>query len=165
VVTLDALSPFRTSAAERASGDPAPLPYLADERNGREGAIDITLEVYLSSATMREKGLSHVRLSRARFSQMYWTLGQLVTHHTINGCNLRPGDLLASGTVSGAANDSWGSLLERAWRGTQPIELPTGERRSFLEDGDEVVMRAYCERDGYRRIGFGECRGTIMGSV
>ena len=95
---------------------------------------------------------------------MYWTIAQLVTHHASNGCNLRPGDLLASGTVSGATKESRGCLLERTWRGTEPLQLPTGETRAFLEDGDEVIMRGYCERDGFRRIGFGECRGRISGA-
>ena len=164
VVTLDALAPFRAPAFPRATRDPAPLPYLTDEGDQREGGIEIVLEVHIATRAMRERGLSPVRLSRGRFSDMYWTFGQLVAHHTVNGCNLRPGDLLASGTVSGQAKDSWGSLLERAWRGTDPVELPTGERRAFVEDGDEVVMRGFCERDGYRRIGFGECRGTVIGA-
>ena len=164
VVTLDALAPFRAPAFPRATLDPAPLPYLTDEGDQREGAIEIVLEVHIATRAMRERGLPPVRLSRGRFTDMYWTFGQLVAHHTVNGCNLRPGDLLASGTVSGEAKDSWGSLLERAWRGTDPVELPTGERRAFVEDGDEVVMRGFCERDGYRRIGFGECRGTVIGA-
>ena len=165
VVTLDALAPYRTAPKPRASGDPEPLPYLTDEGDRQEGAIEIILEVYLVTAAMREKKMAPFRVSRGSFTDMYWTLGQLLTHHTINGCNLRPGDLLASGTVSGTAKDSRGSMLERAWRGTEPLELPTGERRSFIEDGDEVVMRGYCERAGYRRIGFGECRGTVLRST
>ena len=162
VVTFDALAPFRGPLVPRASDDPAPLPYLLDDADQREGGVDIVLEVLLATAAMQERRVAPVRVSRARFTDMYWTLGQLLTHHTVNGCNLRPGDLLASGTVSGVPKESWGSLLERAWRGTAPIELPTGERRSFLEDGDEVVMRGYCEREGHRRIGFGECRGTVV---
>ena len=165
VVTLDALAPFRGPLLPRAAGAPAPLPYLTDGVDSRAGGIDIVLEVFLASALMRERNHAPVRLSQARFTEMYWTMGQLLTHHTVNGCNLRPGDLLASGTVSGATKESWGSMLERAWRGTDPVELPTGERRSFLEDEDEVVMRGYCEREGHRRIGFGECRGTIVGST
>jgi fumarylacetoacetase len=151
VVTLDALAPFRIEPAEH---DPPPLPYLAPPG----AAYDITLEVWLRSAKMSEP----MRISRGNFRDMYWTIAQLVAHHTSNGCNLRPGDLLGSGTVSGTTKESRGCLLERTWRGTEPIELPTGEQRRFLEDGDEVIMRAYCEREGATRIGFGECRGTVM---
>jgi fumarylacetoacetase len=160
VVTYDALEPFRVAAAPRASGDPAPLPYLAGPANAR-GAIDVTLEVWLRTARMRERGDQPVRASRATFREMYWTFGQMIAHHTSNGCNLRTGDLIASGTVSGATKESRGCLLERAWRGAEPIELPTGERRAFLEDGDEVIMRGFAERDGYRRIGLGECVGVV----
>jgi fumarylacetoacetase len=154
IVTLDALEPFRTKAFVRAEGDPAPLPYLADDTG-----FDITVEVWLRTAKMREP----VRLSRGNFRDMYWTVAQLVAHHTSNGCNLRPGDLLASGTISGPSKDARGSLLELAWRGTEPVELPSGETRKFLEDGDEVILRGYCERDGMPRIGFGECRGVVVG--
>ncbi len=154
IVTLDALEPFRTNAFVRADGDPQPLPYLRDDVG-----FDITVEVWLRSAKMSEP----IRLSRGSFRDMYWTVAQLVAHHTSNGCNLQPGDLLASGTISGTAKDSRGSLLELSWRGTEPIELPTGETRKFLEDGDEVILRAYCEREGYARIGFGECRGVVVG--
>jgi fumarylacetoacetase len=161
VVTLDALAPFQAPSFERPPGDPAPLPYLdsADDRAG--GAFEITLEVYLRSRAMRERSLAPIRLSRSRFTQMYWTLAQLVTHHASNGCNLRPGDLFASGTVSGDTKESRGCLLELTWRGSEPLELPTGETRGFLDDGDEVVFRAYCDREGWRRVGFGECRGMI----
>lgn len=162
VVTLDALAPFSAPAFARAEGDPAPLPYLADVADQQAGGFDITLEVWLSSARMRSEGAAAVRLSRGSFTDMYWTLAQLVAHHTSNGCNLRTGDLLASGTVSGPARESRGCLLELTWRGSEPVELPTGESRKFLEDGDEVTIRGFCERDGARRIGFGECRGTIV---
>jgi fumarylacetoacetase len=111
---------------------------------------------------MRAAGTPPMRLSRARFADLYWTLGQMVAHHTSNGCNLQPGDLIASGTISGATKDSRGCMLELTWRGTEPIELPGGETRSFLEDGDEVIMRGACERPGARRIGFGECRGEVL---
>ena len=161
IVTLDALEPFRVPAFERAPGDPQPLPYLHDERNERSGGFDITLEVLLSTQRMREAGMPAVRVSRGSFTSMYWTLAQLVTHHASNGCNLRPGDLLASGTVSGASADSRGCLLERTWRGTEPLELPSGEQRRFLEDGDEVTMRGWCERPGARRIGFGAAVGRV----
>ncbi|PYQ31883.1 MAG: fumarylacetoacetase [Acidobacteria bacterium] len=143
IVTLDALEPYRVQSQRE---DPV-LPHLADDV-----AFDITVEVWLRSAKMNEP----VRLSRGNFRDMYWTVAQLVAHHTSNGCNLQPGDLLASGTISGPAKESAGCLLELS-----PIELPNGETRNFLEDGDEVILRAYCERDGLPRIGFGECRGVI----
>ena len=161
VVTLDALEPFRASAYARPAGDPAPLPYLSDAADQARGAFDISLEVWLQSSAMRNAGLSAVRLSRGQFSSMYWTLGQLVAHHTSNGCNLRPGDLLGSGTVSGAERDSRGCLLELARRGAEPVSLPSGETRAFLSDGDEVIFRGSCERKGAARIGFGECRGAV----
>ena len=154
IVTLDALEPFRTNAFVRAAGDPAPLDYLRDD-----AGFDITVEVWLRTAKMQEP----MRLSRGNFRDMYWTVAQLVAHHTSNGCNLQPGDLLASGTISGETKESRGSLLELAWRGTEPIELPSGETRKFLQDGDEVILRAYCEREGVTRIGFGECRGVVVG--
>jgi fumarylacetoacetase len=161
VVTLEALAPFRVPAFPRPEGDPAPLPHLDSSVNRRAGGFDLTLEVFLSSRRMRDAGYPAVRLSRSNLSSMYWTFAQLLAHHTSNGCNLRPGDLLASGTVSGPTEDSRGCMLELAWRGTNPVALPTGEQRRFLEDGDEVVMRGWCAREGFRRIGFGECRGTI----
>jgi fumarylacetoacetase len=163
IVTLDALAPFRVPALIRAEGDPAPLPHLRSEQNAREGGIDITLEVLLSSRRMRDAELPPMRVSLGDFTSMYWTLAQLVTHHASNGCNLRAGDLLASGTVSGATKESRGCLLERTWKGTEPLVLPTGEQRRFLDDGDEVIMRGWCERAGFRRIGFGEARGTVGG--
>jgi fumarylacetoacetase len=165
IVTLDALAPFRAPAYERPPGDPAPLPYLHDEANERAGGIAITLEVLLSSARMRAEQQPPMRVSIGSFTAMYWTVAQLVTHHTSNGCNLQPGDLLASGTVSGESADSRGCLLERTWRGAEPLTLPTGESRRFLEDGDEVIMRGWCERDGFRRVGFGECRGVVTPSA
>jgi len=148
IVTLDALEPYRAKARH---DDPV-LPYLEDDV-----AFDITVEVWLRTAKMTEP----VRVSRGNFRDMYWTVAQFVAHHTSNGCNLRPGDLLASGTISGEAKDSRGCLLELTWRGTEPLQLPTGETRKFLEDGDEVILRAFCEREGLPRIGFGECRGVI----
>jgi fumarylacetoacetase len=165
VVTLDALEPFRVPLAKRAAGDPEPLQHLNDPGEQRAGGLDLTLEVWLRSAKMREAKLDAVRVSAGRFAEMYWTLGQLVAHHTSNGCNLRTGDLVASGTISGATKESRGCLLERTWRGAEPIELPNGERRSFLEDGDEVTMRGYAERAGYRRIGLGECSGVVSPSA
>jgi fumarylacetoacetase len=164
IVTLEALAPFRMAVPPRPDGDPSPLPYLTDAEDGRRGAFDIQLDVSIATRRMRDEGLAPYRVSHGNFTSMYWTVAQLITHHTSNGCNLRPGDLLASGTVSGPTRESRGCLLERTWRGTEPLALPTGEVRRFLEDGDEVIMRGWCERAGYRRIGFGECRGTVSGS-
>lgn len=161
VVTLEALAPFRAPAFTRPAGDPAPLPYL---QQPGDGAVDITLEVALRTPRMRERGAAPARVSRTSFTNMYWTIAQLLTHHASNGCNLRPGDLLASGTVSGPTPDERGCLLERTRRGAEPLSLGDGEVRKFLEDGDEVVMRGWCEREGARRIGFGECVGTVDGA-
>jgi fumarylacetoacetase len=135
-----------------------PLPYLGrDDDRG----IDLQLEVSIRSQRMRDENIDPFRISLGNFRDMYWTVAQLITHHTSNGCNLRPGDLLASGTVSGEAKESRGCLLERTWRGSEPLELPTGETRTFLNDGDEVIMRGWCEREGETRIGLGECRGVV----
>jgi fumarylacetoacetase len=161
LVTLDALAPFRAPAYARPVDDPAPLPYLRGEANEREGGVAIMLEVLLSSTRMRAERQAPMQVSVGSFATMYWTIAQLVTHHSSNGCNLRSGDLLASGTVSGDAPSSRGCLLERTWRGTEPITLPTGEMRRFLEDGDEVIIHGWCEREGFRRVGFGECRGIV----
>jgi fumarylacetoacetase len=161
VVTLDALEPFRVPALARPAEDPAPLPHLTSAVDQARGAFAVTVEAWLRTARMRQAGADPVRLSRASFADMYWTLAQMVAHHTSNGCNLRPGDLLASGTVSGPTPDSRGCLLELTRRGAEPIALPDGETRGFLEDGDEVILRAYCEREGAVRIGFGECRGVV----
>jgi fumarylacetoacetase len=162
VVTLEALTPFRAPAFARPAGDPDPLPHLRSEADTRLGGIAITLEVYLSTRRMRDEGVAPHWLSRGSFTDMYWTVAQLVTHHASNGCNLRPGDLLASGTVSGSTPSSRGCLLELTSRGSEPIQLPGGETRRFLEDGDEVIMRGFCERDGVVRVGFGECRGVVQ---
>ena len=163
VVTMEALAPFRVPAFHRAEGDPAPLPYLADEADQAGGGIDVKLEVLISSARMRAEGQAPVRVSHSTLADLYWTPAQLLAHHTSNGCNLQPGDLLGSGTVSGEAKDARGCLLELTWRGADPIQLPSGEARRFLEDGDEVIMRGTCEREGFTRIGLGECRGIIRG--
>jgi fumarylacetoacetase len=161
VITLEALEPFRAPAFPRPEGDPAPLPYLDADDTRSRGAIDLRLEVALSTLRMRElKQPAHV-LSRSSLRHLYWTIGQLLTHHASNGCNLRPGDLLGTGTVSGPTRDSRGCLLELTWRGTEPLQLPSGETRRFLEDGDEVIFRGWCERMGAARIGLGECRGLI----
>jgi fumarylacetoacetase len=162
VVTPEALEPYRVPAFARPAGDPAPLPYLDSRRNAELGAVAVTVEVYLSSARMRDGGMEPVRLSRGNSADLYWTPAQLVTHHTSNGCDLRPGDLLGTGTISGQGRESRGCLLELTWRGAEPLTLPTGETRRFLEDGDEVIMRGYCERKGAVRIGFGDCRGVVL---
>ncbi|MEX2260551.1 MAG: fumarylacetoacetase [Bryobacteraceae bacterium] len=162
IVTADALAPFRVPAFARPEGDPAPLPYLYSEDDAAEGGIDLHLEALLSSEQMRKQGCAPVRLSRGNFRNMYWTIAQMLAHHASNGCNLRPGDLLASGTVSGPTEDSLGCLLELAAR--EPVRLPTGEVRRALEDGDEVILRGYCEREGFARIGLGECRGVVLPS-
>ncbi len=162
IVTFEALEPFRVPALVRPEGDPAPLPYLFSEADRDRGGVDLTVEVFLASAQMRQQGMAPMQLSRGRFADLYWTLAQMFTHHTSNGCNARPGDLFASGTVSGPSKEARGCLLEITWRGAEPITLPTGETRKFLADGDEVIMRGYCERSGAMRIGFGECRGVVM---
>jgi fumarylacetoacetase len=155
VVTAEALEPFRRIPSPRPATDPAPLPHLAATS---ADAYDITLEVWL-----RTPGMSvPARLSHGSFTDMYWTLSQMLAHHTSNGCPMRPGDLIGSGTVSGPEKSSRGCLLELTWRGTEPVELPGGEARAFLEDGDEVILRAWCEAPGFRRIGFGECRGVVL---
>ena len=162
VVTLDALEPFRVPAFARPAGDPAPLPYLDDAADRTRGGFGITLEVWLRTAAMRAAGLPAECLSRGSFASMYWTLAQMLTHHASGGCNLRPGDLMGSGTVSGPERGTRGCLLELAWRGQSPVTLSTGETRAFLHDGDEVTLRGRCERDGYRGIGFGPCSGELM---
>ena len=162
VITLDALEPFRAPAFQRAEGDPAPLPYLTAEKDRLRGGFDLKLEVWLKTERMRREKSDAVRVSQGNLRDLYWTLAQMLTHHASNGCNLRTGDLLASGTVSGATRDSLGCLLEATRRGADPLQLPNGESRSFLEDGDEVILRGYCEREGYPRIGFGECRGRVL---
>lgn len=161
VATLEALEPFRIPAAARPDGDPAPLPYLTDETDRSAGGVDIVLEVYLATAQMRARAIPPLRLSRSRVAGLYWTFAQMLAHHTSGGCNLRPGDLFASGTVSGPGRDERGCLLELTWRGAEPLPLPSGETRTFLEDGDEVIMRGRCERTGAAAIGFGECRGIV----
>src|SRR5216684_6542437 len=162
VVTMEALAPFRAAAFARSEGDPAPLPYLFGESDQEQGGLDLWLEVSLLSVRMREAGIAPLVLGRSNFRDMYWTMAQMLTHHASNGCNLRAGDLLASGTVSGADKTARGCLLELTSRGKDPVSLPTGEQRKFLEDGDEIILRGFCERDGFRRIGLGSCRGTIV---
>ncbi len=161
VVTMDALAPYRVPLARRAESDPQPLPYLASRNSGEQG-IDIQLEVYLTTQKMRDESRNPVRLSHVSAKDLYWSFAQLIAHHTSNGCNLRTGDLLASGTISGPEPDSRGSLLEITRRGVDPLKLPSGEERSFLEDGDEVTIRGFCQREGLPRISLGECKGMII---
>lgn len=161
IVSMEALAPFRAKF-ERPAEDPQPLPYLDAASNRDSGALDITLEVLLQTAKMRAAGEAPARLTRGNTTEAcYWTAAQLITHHTVNGCNLQPGDLLGSGTLSGPKPDEAGSLMELTLGGKQPITLPNGEKRTFLEDGDMLVMRGYCERAGAVRIGLGEVSGTV----
>jgi fumarylacetoacetase len=160
IVPLQALAPYRVAVAERAEGDPAPLPYLASS-NAQSG-FDVTLEVFIASRAMRERSMAPMRVSKGNLRDLYWSVSQLVTHHASNGCNLRPGDLLATGTISGPDEGSEGCLLEMKHRG-EPLRLATGETRVFLEDGDEVTFTAYAERAGMPRIGFGRCSGVLVG--
>jgi fumarylacetoacetase len=164
MVTLDALEPFRRPLV-RPEGDPRPLPYLNSPANSARGAFNIELEVILQTARMVDAGHAGDVISRSNFADAaYWTIAQLVAHHTVNGCALQPGDLFGSGTLSGPQPEQAGSLLELTLGGKQPIQLSTGETRTFLQDGDTVVLRGYCARPGLRRIGFGECRGTVLAS-
>jgi fumarylacetoacetase len=165
VVTMEALAPFRTAAFERGADDPQPLEYLSSENNRKFGGLDINLEVHIQTEKMRNESTEPHRLSRSNTKDLYWTIGQMLTHHASGGCNLQTGDLMATGTVSGKEKSERGSMLELSWRGTEPIELPSGETRRFLEDGDEVIMKGFCEREGFRRIGLGECRGRILPAV
>ncbi len=161
IVTMEALAPYRAPAFARPAGDPQPLPYLSHPEDREHGGVDLRLEVRLFTKAMRERGLEPFLVSRSNLRDIYWTLAQMVAHHSSNGCNLRPGDLIASGTVSGPEKETRGCLIERTWRGTEPLALPSGEERRFLEDGDEVILRGHCERRGFARIGFGECRGVV----
>jgi fumarylacetoacetase len=162
IVTTEALAPYRIAQPSRPAGDPAPLPYLLDARDQAHGAYDITLEVHLRTARMRESDMPAHRLTRGNMRHMYWTIAQLVAHHTCNGCNLRAGDLLGTGTISGPDADSVGSLMELSQGGRAPVHLPNGEQRSFLEDGDVLELRAYAQTPGRVRIGFGACSGMIV---
>ncbi|MBB3955676.1 fumarylacetoacetase [Novosphingobium sediminicola] len=162
VVTAEALAPFRVAQPARPAGDPAPLPHLWDVQDQAQGALSIALSVTLASTAMRESGMAALELSRGTAQEaMYWTAGQIVTHHASNGCDLHTGDLLGTGTLSGPASGSEGSLMEISHGGQQPIHLPTGEQRCFLEDGDELTLHARAMREGYRAIGFGPCRGVV----
>ncbi|CAN5239252.1 fumarylacetoacetase [soil metagenome] len=161
VILTDALEPFRGPARERGDGDPEPLAYLRSDSDRQRGAFAIRIEAWLLTARMRDGGEPPHRLSSGDFARMYWTPAQMLAHHASNGCNLVPGDLLASGTVSGPTREERGCLLEITRRGAEPVVLPGGEERSFLEDRDEVILRGWCRRPGVAALSFGECRGTV----
>ncbi|MHC8381872.1 fumarylacetoacetase [Pseudomonas sp. LB3P14] len=162
VVTAEALEPFRRAQPARPEGDPQPLPYLFDKRDQAAGAFDIELEVLLLTEAMREQNMPAHRLTLSNTQYMYWTVAQLVAHHSVNGCQLQAGDLFGSGTLSGPQNNQFGSLLEITEGGKKQIELASGEVRKFLEDGDEIILRGRCSREGFASIGFGECRGKVL---
>ncbi len=161
IVTPEALAPFRIAQAARPEGDPTPLDYLLDEADQAHGAYDIALEVTIATRAMRDAGTPAHRLSLSNARHLYWTAAQMVAHHASGGCNLRPGDLFGTGTISAPDESGFGSLLETTNGGRKPIELPSGETRRFLEDGDEVVFGGRCRRDGFAPIGFGACRAIV----
>jgi len=162
VITTEALAPFRIAQPLRPVGDPRPLPYLWDEADQQTGAFDIALEALLLSEGLRAKGLPPYPMSASNTTDLYWTLAQLVAHHTCGGCNLAPGDLFGTGTISGPTPEGYGSLMELSSDGQRPITLASGETRTFLENGDEVIFRAHCRKTGCAPIGFGECRARVM---
>jgi len=162
VVTPEALAPFRIAQPARPDGDPRPLPYLWDDDDQQQGAFAIELEAWLLTAAMREAGMPPHRLSRGPASNMYWTVAQMVTHHASNGCNLQPGDLLGTGTISTPGDEGCGSLTELSRGGTRPVRLDNGEERGFLHDGDELILTAAARAEGRVSIGFGECRAIVL---
>ena len=161
IVTLEALAPYRVPFV-RPAEDPQPLPYLDSADNRAAGSLDIQLQVGLETPQMRAAGQGDATICRTSYRHAYWTVAQMVTHHTVNGCNLQPGDLLGSGTLSGPTLDQAGALIELTTGGKNPLTLPNGESRTFLEDGDAIVIRGWCEKEGATRIGFGECVGTVL---
>ncbi len=161
IVTMEALAPFRAPFV-RPAGDPQPLPYLDSDSNRQQGGLDVELEVLIETQAMRDAGLAPERLSQSSYRDAYWTVAQMLAHHTVNGCNLQPGDLLGSGTQSGPRPEQAGSLLEFTSGGKNPLALANGETRTFLQDGDAIVLRGHCARSGFRRIGFGDCRGQVL---
>ena len=161
IVTLEALAPYRLPFT-RPEADPQPLPYLDSEHNRHAGAIDIRLDVSLQTTKMRTAGQAGHKLCETSYRYAYWTMAQMVAHHTVNGCNLQPGDLLGTGTLSGPTLDQAGALIELTEGGKKAMTLPNGEQRTFLEDGDTVTFRGWCEKAGAARIGFGECTGTVL---
>ena len=164
IVTMEALAPFR-AAFPRAADDPQPLPYLSSEANRSAGALDIELEALIQTAQMRQAGAAPERFTGTNYKHAYWTAAQIVTHHSVNGCNLQPGDLLGTGTLSGPSLEQACALIELTTGGKNPIRLANGESRTWLEDGDTVVLRGWCQKDGAARIGFGECVGTVLGNT
>ena len=162
IVTAEALAPFRVAQPARPAGDPQPLPYLFDETDQKAGAFDIELEALILTEQMRAKGQEPHRMSASNTTDLYWTIAQFVAHHTCNGCNIQPGDLFGTGTISGPTEAGWGSLSELSRDGQQANPLPSGETRTFLENGDEAIFRARASRDGFISIGFGECRGKVV---
>lgn len=165
IVTMDALAPFRSPAFARPAGDPEPLDYLRDAGDQANGGLAIDVSVWIQSRAMRDAGIPPTRLSMSSTRDLYWTPAQLVAHHASNGCNLRAGDILGTGTLSGPEKESRACLLELAWRGTEPVHLPSGEQRTFLEDGDEITLRGRCDAGGeWRALGFGSCTGVIVSS-
>lgn len=162
IVTTEALAPFRQAQLPRPADDPQPLDYLQDKDDQESGAFNITIEALISTEKMRIQGLPPHPLSSSNLHHLYWTLAQLVAHHTCGGCNLQPGDLLGSGTISAPVRTGWGSLAELSEDGKTPLHLPSGETRTYLQDGDDVILRAIAEREGYATIGFGDCVGRIL---
>jgi fumarylacetoacetase len=162
ITPMAALEPFRAAATPRPATDPEPLPYLHSTADQQQGSLNVKLEVFLSTETMRANKLAPFRLSESNVNDLYWTPAQLIAHHTSNGCNLQIGDVLATGTISGPAEASAGCLLELTRNGAQPVLLPTGEDRTFLADGDEIILRGSCEAPGHPRIGLGECRAVVL---
>ena len=161
MVTLDALAPFRAPFS-RPEGDPQPLEYLDAPANRAQGAINIELEVWIQTARMRAAGHASERLSQSNYADAYWSMAQLVAHHTVNGCKLRAGDVFGTGTLSGPRPEQGGSMMELSAGGKKPLQLFNGETRAWLEDGDSIILRGHCQREGFRRIGFGECRGSVL---
>jgi fumarylacetoacetase len=161
IVTLEALAPYRAPLT-RPEEDPQPLPYLDSPTNRTHGALDIQLQVDLQTAHMRARGEAGARISRTNYRHAYWTVAQMVAHHTVNGCNLQPGDLFGTGTLSGPTLDQAAALIELTEGGKTPLQLPDGEVRTYLEDGDTVTLTGWCEKPGTARIGFGRCVGTVL---
>jgi fumarylacetoacetase len=162
IITPEALAPFRVAQPPRPSGDPAPLRHLWDDADQREGAFEIALEAFLMTEGLRAKGLPPHRMSASNTTDLYWTVGQMIAHHASNGCNLAAGDLFGTGTISGPTAEGYGSLMELSADGTRTITLASGETRTFVENGDEVIFRAHCRKAGCAPIGFGECRARII---
>ncbi|MBA4793849.1 MAG: fumarylacetoacetase [Phenylobacterium sp.] len=161
IITAEALAPFRTAQPKRPEGDPAPLPYLMDEADQASGAYALELEALIRTRAMREAGVPAHRLGKGPATNLYWTMAQLVTHHTVGGCDLRPGDLFGSGTISTPDDSGLGSLLELTRGGKEPLTLPNGETRTFLEDGDELILAGRAVAEGLVAIGFGPCSGVV----